>query len=437
MVLPPPYTRTQPRAQPTSLPSLPSPPIMDDSKNVYSSPLDLNIGIKQMKAATLERKKSSATNDPSAYKPILSPDPPESDYALVNDDITRGTSRQPPLKMFNTLERQRRVLRSPDMSPPPLPFSPSPTDTEISVLNGGSDDESSNLYDSIQTAKRTPTPKGGAGYDHLEKSPEPVRRKLSKPRYDHLNPPPVPPRGDSLVGPTHQLPKLPPTPPLQQPTIPENTYATVDSTTKTHKSPTHNHHKSADRTLEDSGADNMYATVDLMAKTHRAYTSHSPPTHRAHAPHTPPTHNRHKSADTTVGDSGADNMYATVDLMAKTRRAHVPHTPPTHRAHAPHTPPTHRAHAPHTPPTHNHHKSADTTLENTGALYSSVNKRRPPTRPKPPPRRAATPDEPVYTLPDKRVKGRQSPGTPPTGMRTPPPVAPKPRRSPTPTSTGG
>lgn len=216
------------------------------------------------------------------------------------------------LAMFNTLERQRQTLRSPSMSPPPVPLSP--TDTEISIINGGSDeDEPNDMYATVQTTRRQSTKLASntRGYDHLEASPE-VQRK-NPPSYDRLNPPPIPSRTDSL----------PVTPRQAPPTLP-----TPSQTTS----------------LED--------------------------------------------------------MYATVDLSAKTRRP---------------------------PPTHGRRKSEDNTLNN-GALYSTVNKT-PRTKPKPPPRRAATPDEPVYSLPEKVVRGRRSPPTP---AKTPPPIAPKPpKRSPT------
>ena len=274
-----------------------------------------------MKAATLDRKKSSTT-DPMPPSPlILSGDMPdnafmggpEGDYASVEDALQ--SSGGLPLSMVSTLERQRRGLRSPSMSPPPVPLSP--TDTEISLLNGGSSEEEEdpdNLYATVQKTSRKSSKPKNSGYDHLEKSPE-IPRKTG---YDRLDPPPIPMRIDSLSGTSH------------------------------------------------------LATPTQLAT---------------------PT----------------EEMYATVDLSAKKSRQQ-----PANRI------------------THSRHKSADTTLEVGGAMYSVV-KKPPPTKPRPPPRRAATPDEPVYSLPDKKVKGQT---TPPPGTKTPPPVAPKPgKRTPTPTGT--
>ena len=139
-----------------SQPSIPSSaPVVQDS-GIYSDPIAMDIGIKQMKAATLDRKKSSTTDPGYTPYPVISPDLPDSpfpegDYASVEDTMRNSSSA---INMFNTLERQRRSLqRTPSTSPPPVPLSP--TDTEISILNGGSDeDETNDLYATVQTTTR-------------------------------------------------------------------------------------------------------------------------------------------------------------------------------------------------------------------------------------------------------------------------------------------
>ena len=358
--------------------------------------------MKQKKASTLERNKLLSTSSdqflfPGSPPVLGSPDvlnrddhdhgfslslgaAPESDYASVNDALS---GQKLSLSMVGTLERQRLSIKSPSMSPPPIPLSP--TETDDSVLNGDTDEDTGDLYATVDTNRKRTRPKIARGYDHLEKSPEIPRKR---PGYDHL-PPQVPIRTDSLSKVSSPPPDVSTvTINLKRKTsaiepLPDM-YATVDK----HRAP-----------VADPIGD-MYATVDK----HRAPVAD--PIGDMYA-----TVDKHRAP---VADPTGD-LYATVDKSAKTKRQ--PQLYPT----------VHK--------THNRHKSADTSLEDVGALYSTVQKKPPRTRPKPPLRRPVTPDEPLYSMPDKRAGGKKTPPLPVDGKKTPPPIAPKPRsrRSPTPT----
>lgn len=335
--------------------------------DIYSNPVEQKIG---KKATTLERKKKSSLTavsppffSPShvpGLVPVTTGPPPEGDYASAEDALKLSDIHA---GMVDSLRRQPR--RSPSMSPPPPPLSP-PMHIPLAGV-GEEQGVEPDTYDTVDKSQRTvQSPTGrGKGYDHLV-----VDDTAPTQGYDHLNPSPPsrPPRTDLA---------------------------------KTQGAPS-----------------SKYAPLSAVSGIGR-----DP------APPPPPL----DVYDTLEGGEGP--MYATIDVC-KPKKKQLPPEPPIsavpHRSPSP-SPVIQPRAKPHPPNSgkkpssfggrHQRIKSDDLSLRNNTSapnveqLYSVVQKK---PHPKTKPRRAITPEEPMYSVPEKKK---------------PPPIAPKPSsRSPTPNS---
>ena len=355
-------------------------------EEIYSNPVEQKIG----KKGTLERKKRTSIQSPLGTQ-FFSPEHTAggnidldaskdlSDYASVNDavkhtEISAG--------MVNSLRRQPR--RSPSMSPPPPPTSP-PSRMINEECISEEEDITDEAYATVNTShKRLTSPTGkNKGYDHLQPDES---LPMSKDGYDRLNPqdPPArPPRTDRIKS---------------QGASSSGKYAPL-SPGRT---------EGIDIPLpSDEKELPMYATIDIYKP------KKTPP---------PP----------------ADNLYATVDKKAV--RSPSPTAPPriVPRSKVPVKAPndTMQYRAKKSFP-NQRWQSADNVLQQqqqqqqvveSEHQYSTVQKG---PRPQPKPRRAVTPEEPMYSVPEKKKK--PSPITTKPNSRSPTPVASKDTHLPLPT----
>lgn len=254
------------------------------------------------------------------------------------------------------------------MSPPPPPVSP-PTLIPLKGVGEGSGAEL-DTYDTVEhSQQRVKSPTSGKGYDHLPAGDSPPTLG-----YDHLVSPPRPPRTD--LSPKTQG-------------DPTGKYAPLNAMSGGRDPAPHPPPEDVYDTLEEREGP-MYATIDVV-NTKKKAPPPGPPvsTIPSRSPSPAPAIHPRKPRPPASGSAG--------DSPRSAIRPSPPHG-------------------------HQRMRSDDLSLRhNTSAppeqLYSVVQK----PRTKPKPRRAATPEEPMYSIPDKKKK--------------PPPIAPKPTsRSPTPTS---
>ncbi len=356
-------------------------PVGSDETDIYSNPVEQKI----KKSASLERKKKMSI--PLDLQGAINLDHHHqmgvelSDYASV-DDAVRHT--QMTAVMVNSLRGQSR--RSPSMSPPPPPpptsSPPHSHHTPIPEEDGGKGVEPADMYATVETAQNRPLSPEGAkrGYDHLQPDDSPPLKG-----YDHLpapiRPAPVrPPRTDLIPKSNGVLSRKYAPLGIATPTNHEGGRATPPSN------------------VYDEREGPMYATIDVVKPRKQLAPAPKPPI-RTVPDRTPSPTPMPLPRTVPTAVSIEDAMYSAVS-KPKVKRA-----------------------------SHQRIKSADYTLshdpvpqqQGVEQMYSVVQK----PRPQPKPRRSATPDEPMYSVPEKKRK---------------PPVAPKPTsRSPTPNSmeTGG
>ena len=347
--------------------------VPDMQGDIYSNPVE------QKKVTTPDRRKKSSL--PLSPPVIASSQHIEGgsidldkqlglgDYASVEDALKHTEMSA---GMVHSLRRQAR--RSPSMSPPPPPMSP-PTRTIMEEVEEGV--EPGDMYATVDTSHKKPqTPTGGVkGYDHLVPDDSPPMKG-----YDHLNPPPPmrPPRTDLA--------------PKSQATPSTGKYAPLVGVASTQEALPSDVYD----TLEEGP---MYATIEVCKKKKPEIPDRTPSPAPIPLPRTKPP-----PPVPTPSPGGMDDyMYSTV---SKPRPASQ----------------------------HLRMKSADLTSigyvpqpsqppqPDLDQMYSVVQK----PRPQPKPRRALTPEEPVYSIPERKPRA------------PPPQTAPKPAsRSPTPGSGEG
>ncbi len=301
---------------------------------------------------------------------------------------------------------------SPSMSPPPLP--PSSSKPTLSPSHIQDDEEEQAEYATVDTAsnQRVTSPTGkGRGYDHL--APDESYPVMG---YDKLNPPARPPRTDRA-----------------QIESSNNGYDPIFKTRNTTRGGTPPPSEEEYATIEeDSSAQNidqdMYATVDTTAKTR-------PKPHPK--PHTP-SHVPPGSDPATNMEVGGD-MYSAVNIAHKTRPAPRP-APRSRVSPDPFVESTEGGDLysiPNKPrPGSGHHRmqSEDHILHYRASgeddpqhMYSAVEVTTPPLTTI---RRAVTPENALYSIPDKQDKKRRPHPSPPVRKAHPSPPPPKPRPSP-------
>ena len=355
---------------------------MDDEGDIYSNPVEQMLG----KKATLERKKKTSMGPLSP--PFM---PPQnivggsidldqahglSDYASVEDAIKHTEMSA---GMVHSLRRQPR--RSPSMSPPPPPPMSPPDHAPILEEGAG---PGVDMYAVVDTAHKQPLSPKEKGYDHLQPDDSPPMKG-----YDHLNPSP----GQTQTPPTRPprtdlVPKSQGTPSGKYaPLVGVAGGAGTSGVQSGGRTPSLS---DVYDTLDDEGP--MYATIDVC----KGKKKKQPPP----PPQQPPPGAADRTPSPIPPPPSRPSPLTSRRLDAGTRNAN-----------------------------HIRMKSADLTLvkgQSSGSsppqdveqMYSVVQKK---PRPQEKPRRAITPEEPMYSIPDKKQK------------RKPPPLAPKPpSRSPTP-----
>ena len=389
-------------------PSVPQSIDVKQEDPTYSNPLELGLGVAQKNAATLERRQKRGCNS----SPTISPQTTQrhdtvsdstSDYACVADQVKLAN-----IHKFKTgsLKRDGQTShdpKSPTMTPPPPPISPSSDDNETT---GG------DVYATVQKpVRRVNSGPRIRGYDHLSEKGG---------CYDHLAP----------------SPKLPP-----KGIINGSPYANLDRT----GSPLSSSGEYSPKLGSDSStssASGGYANIEKRAKTRGRKAKISPPLapsqgdvyatvdKRSATPplrvnQTSPLFNRRVANGRLTPNQDDGEMYATVNKPVR------PVKPKKQQQRSVTPDDGEEMYATVNKPVRPVKRvkpqlQRSVTPENEGEMYATVNKPvRPvkPAKPAKPQPRAMTPDEPLYSMPERR--------------RPPPPVKPKPSvRARTPTGEG-
>ena len=375
-------------------------------EDIYSNPSEQKIS---KKSSTLDRRRQGKATTPQFLSPehlirgsmILEQHSQNgniadlSDYASVEDAV----------KHTELLAALGRQTLSPSMSPPPLPPPPSSKLQPSSSTDVPDDLAEYATVDSTSNPRLTSPTGKGRGYDHL--APDETGTT-----YDKLDPPERPPRTDLTrsqerssngyipvrKGQEKAFKVAPPISPSGE------EYATIgDSRQSTPK--------------QDSDIE-MYASVDTstrkLPKPRLNPPSHVPAAMETSEPHSSqPTQNGGSDLYSVVNKPRGNRPIPAPRPLPRTRRSPDPHTEYASGGggdlySVPNKPRMNAGH--HRIPSEDHilHYRASDGAGLQDHIYSAVEK---PTPPKPKPRRAITPENALYSVPDKteRKKPNHSP----------------------------